>query len=176
MSNYVRFYNNNYKYVFFTIVTYNRNPILINNIDILRKSFKYALSKFKFEIFACNILKNHIHLILKLQNTKDYSEIIRIIKYYFSRNVKSENSISKSKLQKREKGIWQRRFWEHTIRNENDLYKHLDYIHYNSFKHYKILPKDWEYSSFNKFVKLGFYENDWCNINDKNQINSLNFE
>ena len=176
MSNYIRFYNNNYQYVFFTIVTFNRAPILIDNIDILRKSFKYTLTKFKFEIFACNILKNHIHLILKLQNAKDYSEIIRIIKYYFSRNVKSKNSLSNSKLKKREKGIWQRRFWEHTIRDENDLYKHLDYIHYNSFKHYKILPKDWKYSSFNKFVQLGFYEYDWCNINDNNQINNLNFE
>ena len=73
-------------------------------------------------------------------------------------------------------GIWQRRYWEHTIRDEDDLHKHLDYIHYNSFKHYKIPPNEWEFCSFNKFVRLGFYENNWCNWEDKNNINLLDFE
>ena len=84
--------------------------------------------------------------------------------------------ITTSKLKKREKGIWQRRFWEHTIRDENDLNKHLDYIHYNSYKHYQIAPKEWEYSSFKKFVNNGFYEINWCNLEDKNNILELNFE
>ena len=83
---------------------------------------------------------------------------------------------SNSKIRKREKGIWQRRFWEHTIRDEKDLYKHIDYIHYNSYKHYKIAPKDWEYSTFSKFVKNDFYDIDWCNFNDIHQINNLDFE
>ena len=85
-------------------------------------------------------------------------------------------SSSKSKINKREKGIWQRRFWEHTIRNEQDLNVHLDYIHYNSYKHYKISPKDWKYSSFDKFVKNNFYDIDWCNFEDKNKISNLDFE
>ena len=81
MSNYKRFYNDNYKYVFFTLVTYNRKPLLIDNINILRSAFRYVILKYHFEIFAICILKDHLHLILKLENTKDYSEIIRLIKY-----------------------------------------------------------------------------------------------
>ena len=59
---------------------------------------------------------------------------------------------------------------------QNDLYKHIDYIHYNSMKHYQIAPKDWEYSSFRKFVKLGYYDANWCNFEDKHCINSMNCE
>ena len=115
-------------------------------------------------------------MILKLENTKDYSEIIRLIKYYFSRNIKIFSTLSSSKLKKREKGIWQRRFWEHTIKDEADLYKHLDYIHFNSYKHYKISPCDWTFSTFKKFVGINFYSLNWCNIGDTNGINDLNFE
>ena len=187
MPNYKRFYNDNYRYVFFTIVTNNRQPILIENIDILRSSFKYVLTKYQFDIYAISILKNHIHMILKLKNNNEYSVIIRLLKYYFSTHIKIEQcrvgkavacppNISNSKIKKREKGIWQRRYWEHTIRNENDLNKHLDYIHFNSYKHYKIKPQDWKYSSFSKFVNIGFYEPDWCNFDDKNKINELDFE
>lgn len=61
------------------------------------------------------------------------------------------------------KEIWQKRYWEHTIRDEEDLYKHLDYIHYNPIKHgYVQAAKDWGFSSFDKFVKLNFYEQNWC--------------
>ena len=77
---------------------------------------------------------------------------------------------------KRESDIWQRRYWEHTIINEEDLCKHIDYIHYNSMKHYNIAPKDWEYSSFKKFVNNGFYEMSWCNFEDIHKINELDFE
>ena len=176
MSNYKRFYNKNYKYVFFTIVTYNRKPILLDNIELLRSAFKYALNKYPFEIYAICILKDHLHMILKLENNNDYSEIIRLMKYYFSIKVKSNSILPESKLRKREKCIWQRRFWEHTIRNETDLNIHLDYIHYNSYKHYKIVPDNWEFSSFKKFVNLNFYQKDWCNFDDKNKIIELDFE
>ena len=176
MSNYKRFYNNSYKYIFVTIVTYNRKKILLQNIEILRKSFIYAKTKYSFDIFSCAILKDHFHMIIKLEKNKDYSEIIRLIKYYFSLHININTQPSNSKIRKREKGIWQRRFWEHTIRDEKDLYKHIDYIHYNSYKHYKIAPKDWEYSTFSKFVKNDFYDIDWCNFNDIHQINNLDFE
>mgnify|MGYP002869870396 CR=1 FL=1 len=176
MSNYRRFYNPNYKYVFFTIVTYNRIPILIENIELLRSAFKYALTKYNFEIYAINVLKDHMHLILKLDNNKDYSEIIRLVKYYFSSHIKTEVKIPENKIKRREKGVWQRRYWEHTIRNENDLNTHLDYLHYNSYKHYKINPQNWNFSSFNKFVNLGVYEPNWCNFEDINNINSVNYE
>ena len=98
MSNYKRFYNENYKYVFFTIVTYNRKPILLDNIELLRSAFKYALNKYPFEIYAICILKDHLHMILKLENNNDYSEIIRLMKYYFSIKVKSNSILPESKL------------------------------------------------------------------------------
>ena len=122
-------------------------------------------------------MQNHLHLILKLKNIKEYPKIIYSIKFYFSHRLNKNNKISESKLKKGEKGIWQRRYWEHTIRDINDLYKHLDYIHYNPIKHdYTNKAKDWEFSSFNKFVKQHFYELDWCNFDNINKINELNYE
>jgi putative transposase len=69
---------------------------------------------------------------------------------------------SNSKAKRREKGIWQRRFWEHQIRDDNDLQRHVDYIHYNPVKHgYVQRVRDWEYSSFQRYVKQGHYPIDW---------------
>lgn len=176
MSNYIRYYNEAYNLIFITMVTHNRLPILIDNIELLRSSFKYVKTKHLFEIYACVVLKDHMHLIIKIDKNENYSEIIRKTKYYFSIKMVKNLHISESKINKREKGIWQRRFWEHTIRDDNDLNKHLDYIHFNPYKHYQISPKDWEYSTFKKFVKLGYYEENWCNFDDKNNILELNLE
>ena len=173
MSNYKRFFSKDYNIVFFTIVTNNRIPVLINNIEILRKSILYAKGKYFFEIVSCVVLNDHIHLILKLQNTNDYPEIIRLIKYYFSIHIKNGGHADAlptlqnfgSKRNKREKGVWQRRYWEHTIRDEADFNKHIDYIHYNPVKHgYVKMAKDWEYSSFHRFVKDGYYDENWCDF------------
>lgn len=178
MSNYKRLFLNDYKYVFITVVTYNRIPILVDNIDLLKQSIKNAHLKYNFSIVAISVMPDHLHLIIKLANINDYPKIIYSIKYYFSRHVKIQDlHLTESKIKKGEKGIWQRRYWEHTIRDENDLYKHLDYIHYNPIKHKLVSSlKDYKYSTFEKFVKLGFYEKDWCNIEDKNKINDLDFE
>jgi len=75
-------------------------------------------------------------------------------------------------IKRKKAGVWQRRFYGRILRDEKDLFNHLDYIHYNSFKHYKILPKDWKYSSFNKFVKIGYYDKNWCDFDFEN----INFE
>ena len=78
---------------------------------------------------------------------------------------------------KREKGIFQRRYWEHTIRDEKDLNNQINYIHYNPVKHgYVKSVKDWEYSSFHKFVKKGLYDINWGNNTDIKEIIDLNFE
>ena len=131
-------------------------------------------------MFAICILPDHLHLIIKPYEISDYPIIVSQIKMNFSRNIDIKSienySLSKSKNSKRELDVWQRRYWEHTILSENDLYKHLDYIHYNPMKHYNIAPKDWEYSSFRKFVKLGYYDANWCNFEDKHCINSMNCE
>ena len=176
MSNYKRMYLQEYNYVFFTIVTNNREDILVKNINLLRDSFRYALQNFEFNIIAICVMQNHLHMILNVKNIKEYPKIIYSIKFYFSHRLNKNNNISESKLKKGEKGIWQRRYWEHTIRNEKDFYTHIDYIHYNSMKHYKIAPKEWKYSTFFKFVDKGYYDINWCNFDDVNCIDDLDFE
>lgn len=168
MPNYKRYYLQDYHYIFITIVTFQRQKILIDNIELLRNSFKIILAKYNFKIFAISILKDHIHLIIKLENIKDFSNIISNFKKHFSYNYKhkpDKKDLPLSLIKRKEAGIWQRRFYEHIIRNEEDLQKHLDYIHYNSFKHYNIVPKDWKYSTFKKFVDSGYYDLNWCDYN-----------
>lgn len=167
--------------VFITIVTFNRNPILINNVQLLRESFKKAKQKHNFEIFASVILPDHMHLILNLDDSSDYSSIISLIKTNFSKNIDEhelsniKEKLTESKIKKREKGVWQRRFIEHTIRDDKDLYNHLNYIHYNPVKHGVVKNvKDWEYSSFQKFVKKKWYEVDWGSTKDVKELGHLN--
>lgn len=173
---YKRFFVQN-SMVFITIVSYNRQQILLDNIDLIKNSLRYAKAKYDFKIIAIVILKDHLHLILELNNNNDYPNIVKYFKTYFSRHIDMPNNdLTDGKKHKREKGIWQSRYWAHLILDENDLYKHIDYIHYNPMKHYNISPKDWEFSSFMKFVKNGYYNVDWCNYKDIYNITKLNFE
>ena len=176
MSNYRRYYLKEYNYVFLTVVTGYRQNILLENIDLLKKSFAYAKQKYDFKIFAIVVLDNHFHTILKLNDLSLFSKIIYRFKYYFSTHLNSL-PVTESKIRKGEKGIWQRRFYDHVIRNEIDLNRHLDYIHYNPIKHEcSNSAADYPYSSFKKFVELGVYEQDWCNYKDKYNIEELNLE
>jgi putative transposase len=181
MSNYKRVFDKN-KYVFITIVTFNRKPLLVKNINLLRQSFRNALAFYDFEIFGIVVLPDHIHIIVKPKNIEEYPNIISNIKHSFSKNIdltyfQEKEKLSASKIKKREKGIWQRRYWEHTIRDENDLYKHLDYIHFNPVKHNMAENvKNWKYSSFHKFVKLQYYEKNWGSMSEISHIQNLNFE
>ena len=174
--NYKRYFVQN-SMVFITIVTYNRNPFLLENIDLIKDSFLYAKSHFKFKIEAITLLKDHLHLILNVNNIQDYPNIIKYFKSFFSRHINIENrNIPSGKKHKREKGVWQSRYWAHIILDKNDLHKHIDYIHYNSTKHYNIAPKDWAFSSFKTYVNQGFYDIDWCNLGDKYNISQLILE
>ena len=150
------------------MVTEHRNPILIENIHIIKTSFINTIKIYKYKLIAYNIQPNHIHCIIKPKNISDYSKIIKSFKYSFTKEYKNKNRI----LLK----IWQNRFYEHTIRDEKDMNVHLDYIHYNSMKHNKVAPQNWEYSSFEKYVKRGMYDINWCNYSDINNIKALDFE
>ena len=179
MSNYKRYFSDNAKPVFITFVTYNRRDILIPNIEILRNSFKYVKSQYNFSIIAISILQNHCHMLIEADNTKNIPKIIRSIKYNFSHNISDEyicNDLTESAIKRGEKGIWQRRYYDHIIRNEEDLKRHIDYIHYNSYKHYKIYPRDWQYSSFKLFVHKNYYDINWCNFDNKYKITQLEYE
>lgn len=182
MSNYRRLFipNND---LFITVVTNNRQPILVDNIELLRESFKRAKQTYNFEIFASVILPDHMHFIIHPENIDEYPKIIFAIKYHFARNVNVGGvgtppyNVSQSKGTKGEKGVWQRRYWEHTIRDEDDLYKHLDYIHYNPVKHaHSKNVKDWEFSSFEKFVERGNYETSWGTTEDVKHIAEMKLD
>ena len=178
--NYRRVYLKN-SFVHIIITSYKRRPIFIDNIDILRSAFKNTMNFYKFEIIAICVLPEHIHLILNPQNINEYSKIISSVKHYFSKVVgqvcPTYNDLSIGYINKREKGFLQRRFYEHTIVNEEELNKIIDYIHYNPVKHgYANNVKDWEYSSFHKFVKNGFYDVNWGTLSDIVKIKDLNLE
>lgn len=180
MPNYKRYYVEN-SYVFITVVTYNRKPILIQNINSLRNSFHKAKQLFEFEIFASVILPEHFHVIIKPAKTDDFSKIIGVVKRTFTQSlidIMDNDAISDSRIKRNEKGIWQRRFYEHLIRDESDLHNHLDYIHYNPVKHESVKSvKDWEYSSFKKFVERGHYQISWGDFSeDTKHFNNLNYE
>lgn len=176
--NYKRLFING-TYVFLTIVTYNRKKFLIDNVNLLKEAFSESKNFFNFEIFAICILPEHFHIILNPENINDYPKIIKSIKYNFSNNINAVGLASPTYgyENKREKGIWQRRYYEHTIKDEEDLNKHLDYIHYNPVKHnYVSIVNDWKYSSFDKFVKQGNYYKNWGMIKDVEKIKDLNYE
>jgi REP-associated tyrosine transposase len=112
---------------------------------------------------AICILPDHLHAIWSLpDNDADYALRWNLIKTGFSRGLTAVRG-SSSKVRKREKGIWQRRYWEHTIRNENDLTRHIDYIHFNPVKHGLVQRVcDWPHSSFHQYVKRGTLPADWA--------------
>jgi len=169
--------------LFITIVTSQRKPILINNIEILRKAFENTKKVYDFEIIAAVILPEHMHIIIQPRNIKEYPKIIHAVKYYFSKKMQDDGGIvippyiEESKLKKGDKGIWQRRYFEHTIRDETDLHNHLDYIHYNPVKHGHVNNvKDWKFSSFDKFVEMKNYDVDWGSADDVKHIEEYDYD
>jgi putative transposase len=154
---------------FFTVVTYNRLPILTkeNSRAILHDAWQNTNQRFPFETLAVCLLPDHIHCIWKLpEGDANYSVRWKEIKRLFTKNYLKEigpgEERNESRLKRDEAAIWQRRFWEHLIEDDIDLETHLDYIHYNPVKHgYVNRPTDWEFSSFHRLVKESIYDNDW---------------
>ncbi len=172
---YKRLFLDGYDY-FITVVTYERNPILVDNIELLRESFKYSKTKFKFDIDAIVVLPDHFHMIIKVEVPEDYPKIISTAKRYFSKNCDpgfySHLMQSQSRTKQNYKPVWQKRFYEHTIRDDNDYKRRLDYIHFNPVKHQYVKAANmWEYSSFKKFIKKGIYTENWCDFD-----NTIDFE
>ena len=168
MSRYKRNYEKGGTY-FFTVVAYKRQKIFVGpSIDILRTCFKKVIQQVPFTIEAIVVLPDHLHGIWQLPDgDKDFSTRWKKIKNDFSIQYQQiigapEQKISESMKKKGERGIWQRRFWEHTIRDEKDFQLHCDYIHYNPVKHgYVQAPSEWPNSSFQRFVKAGLYDLAW---------------
>lgn len=167
-------------YYFFTVVTYNRTRLFHIELarDCLRKAIENTRSRRPFETIAFCLLFDHLHCVWKLpEDDADYSIRWSSIKGLFSRtylNLSGQRKqVSSSRTRKGEVCIWQRRFWEHQIRDENDLQRHVDYIHYNPVKHGWVRKvENWPWSTYHKFVKEGFYGR----VNDFAQIAKVDVE
>ena len=155
---------------FFTVNCAERhgNKILTDNIDLLRKSFSKVKGNHPFIIDAIVILPDHLHCIWTLPpGDADYKTRWALIKAGFSRAIPLGEKRSVSRVKRGERGIWQRRYWEHVIRDNHDFERHVDYIHWNPVKHSWVdRVRDWPYSSFHAYVGRGVYPVDWACAQD----------
>lgn len=162
--------------VFLTLVTYERQKLFSvpENIERLRQACAVVVAEKPFTINAAVILPEHIHFLWTLPpDDRDYSYRVGRMKVLFTRALRGANNlpddVCESRRKHRESDVWQRRFYEHTIRDEFDFRKHLDYLHFNPVKHGLVkCVHEWEYSSFHRGVKRGEYDVGWgcqCNGN-----------
>ncbi len=154
---------------FFTLAAFERRTIFCQTdfLAALKTAIREVRQLYSFEIIAWVQLPDHLHCILRFpQSGTDFGKIWSMIKcrttqscpqYHLTAHV-----LSVSKNRRHERGIWQRRFYEHMIRNDNDLQNHMDYIHYNPVKHgWAQRAADWPHSTFHRYVRAGVYPEDW---------------
>jgi putative transposase len=151
-------------YYFFTMVTYRRKPVLITPEarDCLRHAWEVVRSRHPFRVIALCLLPNHLHCIWKLPaGDANFSLRWSMIKGLFSREYRrclSTPFPNNSRNRKREIAFWQRRFWEHQLRDESDLQRHFNYTHYNPVKHGLVKTVDeWPFSTYHQYKKKGWY-------------------
>ena len=163
MSNYRRSRVAGGTYFFTLTLEDRRSRLLIDHIAILRDAVRKARAARPFKIDAWVVLPEHMHCIWTLPaGQSDYSARWRDIKIRFVKALPNTEAVSASKARRGERGIWQRRFWEHAITSERDYYAHLDYVHLNPVKHGLVKRAvDWPYSSFHRYLAAGFYQEDF---------------
>ncbi len=144
---------------FFTVVTKKRKAVFNNEktIATLREAFRRELVRRPFDLEAIVVLPDHLHCLWQLpEHDSDFSNRWREIKKFTTRE------LTHARYLRGDDGLWQRRFWEHQIRDDKDWRTHMDYIHYNPVKHgYVTAAKYWNHSSFHKWVRRGVYSLDW---------------
>lgn len=176
MPDYKRVYVEGGTY-FFTVNTIKRKTILTRPESryLLKTAWQEIKKIHPFEDVALCLMPDHIHCIWKLpENDSNFSVRWNGIKGLFSKKYKKTDSYShdsdRIRKNKQEASVWQRRFWEHLIRDDDDLQRHIDYIHYNPVKHgYVAKATDWEYSTIHRYIHDGIVEPDWGNspLHDK---------
>jgi len=168
MSDYRRNYVPGGTY-FFTVVTYRRRAFLTDPLarTCLHESIADVRAKWPFDIVAIVLLPNHFHTVVTLpRGDANYSIRLKRIKELFTRRYLDAGGMefaqSASRRDHGERGVWQRRFWEHTVDDEADLKNCVDYVHWNPKKHGLVTRvRDWPWSSFHRYVELGEYDLDW---------------
>lgn len=168
MPNYIRNYVPGATF-FFTVVTYHRQPIL--TLELARSHLRTAIETVRkerpFVIDGWVLLPDHLHALWTLPpDDADFSMRWKLIKEAFTESYLAdggiEGRVSISRKLKKERGVWQRRFWEHTIKDEDDYIRHFDYLHYNPVKHGLVEKvRDYPWSTFHRYVKQGIYPANW---------------
>ncbi|MCW5699448.1 MAG: transposase [Rhodospirillales bacterium] len=150
---------------FFTVALLQRrgNRLLMERIDLLREAVRHVRNARPFMIDAWVVLPEHLHAVWTLpEGDDDFSTRWRLIKTYFVRGLPPTEKRSRVRQRKGERGIWQRRFWEHTIRDDADFAAHMDYVHFNPVKHGLVAtPAQWPHSTFRACVERGLYPPSW---------------
>jgi putative transposase len=151
---------------FFTVNLLQRhgNDLLVRHIDKLRESVRTVRQRHPFHIHGWVVLPEHLHCVMELPSgDADFANRWRLIKMGFSKALPRTERVSRVRAARGERGIWQRRYWEHLIRDEADFRAHMDYVHINPVKHGWVdRVVDWPYSTFHRLVKSGVYPADWA--------------
>jgi putative transposase len=179
MSRYRRAFNGST--FFFTVVSYNRRPILCD--ERVRLALRSAIERVRvlrpFSIDGWVLLPDHLHCIWTLPDGDcDYpmrwSEIKRFVSSTAPGEFRDPQALTRSRIRHRESTIWQRRFWEHCVRDEIDFGRHLDYLHINPVRHgFVRQAAEWPYSTFGRYVREGVYPRDWAG---SDALSALDFE
>ena len=150
---------------FFTVNLLERrgNDLLVRHIDLLRESVSRVLRTHPFRVDGWVVLPDHLHCVWTLPpGDADFPIRWRLIRGGFSRALPRDERRSPVRVARGERGIWQRRYWEHLIRDEEDFRQHMDYLHFNPVKHgYVATAADWPHSTFHRLVARGVYAADW---------------
>ena len=173
MPNFHRYYIPN-AIIFITCITQDRAPFLRAEADI--KLFIETLRNVQqihpFRLLAYVILQDHFHWLMRVEKESgNFSDVLQSIKRNFTLNYKDAHHIP-TPLR-----LWQSRFWDHIIRDEKDIERHFDYIHWNPIKHgYVHRPEDWPHSTYAHWLKLGYYGLEWGRGEEPLGIAEIDFE
>jgi len=149
---------------FFTVNLFDRRrTLLVDHIEALREAIAVTRQSYPFTIDAFVVLPDHLHAIWSLPpEDSDFPSRWRLIKNRFSKAIPKDEQLSPVHTRRNERGIWQRRFWEHLIRDEADFTRHVEYCYINPLKHGLVTQVgNWPYSSFHRDVRAGLFPEDW---------------
>jgi len=152
---------------FFTLNAADRSGhLLTDHIDVLRESFRTVRNSRPFVLDAICVLPDHLHLLMTLpREDADFPTRLMLVKQGFSRRVPAGERINSSRALKGERALWQRRYWEHLIRDDADFERHVDYIHFNPVKHGWVQrAADWPHSSIHRFIREGVIDASWASV------------
>ena len=164
MPNYRRAWCPGGTYFFTVNLLERRKTLLTDHIEFLRNSVRDVRRRLPFTIHGWVVLPEHLHCVIELPaGDRDFSLRWRLIKAGFSKALPPTERRSDVRVRRGERGIWQRRYWEHLIRDDADFAAHMDYVHFNPVKHGWVnRVVEWPYSTFHGLVAQGVYPSDWA--------------